>query len=111
MAVKISGTTISLTRGDTLKLKIDIQNPDGSAYEPVEGDSIRFAMKSKYNDHTPIILKDISTSALELVLDPTDTKDLKQPSEYVYDIQLTHANGDVDTFIANAKLKITEEVY
>lgn len=111
MAVKISGTTISLTRGDTLKLKIDISNPDGSVYEPVEGDSIRFAMKAKYNDQTPIILKDISTSALELVLDPADTKDLKQPFEYVYDIQLTHANGDVDTFIANAKFKITEEVY
>lgn len=111
MSVKISGTTIALTRGDTLKLKVDIFNPDGSVYEPVEGDSIRFAMKLKYNDQTPLILKDISTSSLELVLDPLDTKDLKQPSEYVYDIQLTHANGDVDTFIANAKFKITEEVY
>lgn len=110
MTAKINGTTISLTRGDTLKIKVDIFNPDGTAYEPIEGDSIRFAMKAKYNDQTPLIMKDISTDDLELVLDPADTKELKQPSDYVYDIQLTHANGDVDTFIANAKFKITEEV-
>lgn len=111
MTAKINGTTISLTRGDTLKLKVDIFNPDGTVYEPIDGDTIRFAMKSKYNDKEPLILKDISIEDLELVLNPEDTKELKQPSDYVYDIQLTHANGDVDTFIANAKFKIIEEVY
>lgn len=110
MTVKVQGTTISMTRGDTVRLKLDILNPDGTTYEPINGDSIRFAMKSKYNDKEPLIIKDISPDALDLVINPDDTKSLKQPSEYVYDIQLTHANGDIDTFIANAKLKITEEV-
>ena len=111
MTAKINGTTISLTRGDTLKLKVDIFNPDGSEYVPLEGDTVRFALKSKYNDREPLILKDISINDLELTIEPEDTKDLKQPSDYVYDIQLTHINGDVDTFIDRAKFRITEEVY
>lgn len=110
MTAKINGTTISLTRGDTLRVVIDIYNPDGTTYEPIPGDEIRFALKKAYKDAEPLIYKDISTSDLELTIEPEDTKSLKMPSDYVYDIQLTHANGDIDTFIANAKFHITEEV-
>ena len=111
MTAKINGKTISLTRGDTLRVKVDIFNHDGTVYEPIEGDSVRFAMKTKYGDKEPILLKDISTDTLLLEIEPEDTKELKQPFDYVYDIQLTHANGDIDTFIDKAKFKITEEVY
>ena len=110
MTAKINGTTISLTRGDTLRVTIDIFNPDGTVYEPITGDSIRFALKKAYRDSNPLIYKDISTADRILYISPEDTKTLKQPSEYVYDIQMTHANGDIDTFIANAKFRITEEV-
>ena len=44
-----------------------------------------------------------------LHLEPNDTKTL-DVGEYVYDIQLTTSDGDVDTFIAMAKLILTEEV-
>ena len=110
MTAKVSGTTISLTRGDTFRSIVDIFNPDGTPYEPLEGDTIRFALKKNYKDDTVLIRKDISIVDRELYIAPEDTKDFKQPSEYVYDIQLTHANGDIDTFIANAIFKITEEV-
>ena len=110
MTVKISGTTISLTRGDTLRLTVDVFNPDGTAYEPIDGDSIRFALKKTYRDSEPLIYKDISTIDRILYISPEETKALRQPSDYVYDIQMTHANGDIDTFTANAKLHITEEV-
>ena len=110
MTAKVNGTTISLTRGDTLKLKVNIFNPDGSEYVPLEGDEIRFAMKQSYSAKDLKLYKTIPIDTLLLEIDPTDTKDLKQPAEYVYDIQLTHVSGDVDTFIANAKFKITEEV-
>ena len=109
MSLKINGTTISLTRGDTLKILIDISNPDGTAYVPIQGDSIRFAMKKDYKKEELILEKTIPTDTLLLQLDPGDTKNLPQPSEYVYDIQLTHANFDVDTFISG-KFKLTEEV-
>lgn len=108
--VQISGTTITMTRGDTLLLQIGIFNKDGSVYEPEEGDSVRFALKKNYDDSTVIIYKDIPIDTLILELDPSDTKDLPQPSSYVYDIQLTTSGGIVDTFIDKAKFKISEEV-
>lgn len=111
MAIKISGTTIKMTRGDTLRVQIGLTDQDSNSYEPHEGDRIRFAMKTAYSDSEPLLIKDIPIETLELVLDPEDTKDLPQPSSYVYDIELTYANGDVDTFIDKAKLMITEEVH
>ena len=110
MSQKIKGTTIIMTRGDTLRCKINITTQDGSAYIPVDGDVIRFAAKKKYSDEAPAIIKDIPWDTLELRLDPEDTKHLEQPGDYVYDIQITLNDGTVDTFIERAKLKITEEV-
>ncbi len=48
MSYSVQGTTITLTRGDTFMALISITQSDGSQYFPVEGDSIRFAMKRSY---------------------------------------------------------------
>lgn len=109
--IKINGSTIKMTRGDTLRVTLTLKDEDGNPYTPLPGDSIRFAMKRSYDEDTPLILKDIPNDTLELVLNPEDTKDLPQPSAYVYDIEITYANGDVDTFIDRATLKLTEEVH
>lgn len=111
MAVDISGTTIKLTRGDTLKILLNLQDSHGYTYCPNEGDQIRFAMKADYNDPEPLILKVIPNNTLMLTLDPEDTKNLDAPAAYVYDIEITYANGDVDTFIDKAKLMLKEEVH
>lgn len=110
MSVKIQGTTIVATRGDTIKVFVPMKYEDGTPYVPALGDSVRFAIKKNYDDVEPIFVKKIPTDTLLLHIKPEDTKDLPQPSTYVYDIQLTYANGDVDTFIDKAKLKLTEEV-
>lgn len=109
--IKISGTTITMTRGDTLRAHLDLVDEEGNPYNPVPGDKIRFAMKHVYDEANPIINREIPIDTLELVIFPEDTKDLPQPSSYVYDIEITYANGDVDTFIDRAKLKLTEEVH
>ncbi|MCB5918319.1 hypothetical protein LJB56_15215 [Lachnospiraceae bacterium 210521-DFI.3.101] len=109
MSYSVSGTTITLTRGDTFMAQISIADKDGTQYVPVEGDSIRFAMKQKYTDLDPLLVKDIPTDTLQLIIDPEDTKSLAF-GNYVYDIQLTKASGEVDTFITTSKIKITEEV-
>lgn len=109
--VKISGTTITMTRGDTLRVTLTLKDEEGNVYTPEEGDCIRFAMKKTYTDEEPLITKIIPNDTLELVLNPSDTKNLPQPSSYVYDMELTYADGDVDTFIDKAKLKLTEEVH
>jgi len=108
--INIRNNKIIMTRGDTLRVVVDIFNDDGTPYEPIEGDSIRFAVKSSYNAKDVLIYKDIPLDTRLLELNPADTKNFKQPSDYVYDIQLTHANGDIDTFIANQVLQIKEEV-
>lgn len=107
--LKISGTRIELTRGDTMRVHIDLTYQSGTAYTPAAGDSIRFAMKKRYKDETCVILKDIPIATMILELDPEDTKDLGY-GEYVYDIQMTFANGDIDTFIDKAMFVLTEEV-
>ena len=109
--IRISGTTIIMTRGDTLRVVLELKDEEGNTYVPLENDRIRFAMKKNYDDDTPLIVKEIPNDTLELVLNPDDTKNLEQPASYVYDIEITYANGDVDTFIDKAKLKLTEEVH
>ena len=109
MSYSVSGTTITLTRGDTFMAQISITDSSGNPYIPVEGDSIRFAMKATYADKEPLLIKEIPIDTLILKINPEDTKELKF-GVYIYDIQLTKATGEVDTFITTAKLKITEEV-
>lgn len=109
MSYNISGTNITLTRGDSFAAAISITSPNGDIYKPVEGDFIRFAMKSSYNDDEPcVIVKEIPLETMQLTILPDDTKPLSYGS-YVYDIQITKASGEVDTFI-KGKLKLTEEV-
>ena len=106
---RISGTSITLTKGDTLKATITMLHPDGTVYTPAEDDEIKFAMKREYSDSAPVVEKIIPHNTMLLKLEPADTSGL-QVRKYVYDIQITYANGDVDTFIDRASLTLTEEV-
>lgn len=108
--VRVNGTTITMTRGDTLAVQIGINNADGTPYVPSQGDAVRFALKKDYSDKTPLIMKTIDNEDLCLTLVPNDTKKLAF-GDYVYDIELTQEDGTVDTFVAKARFKITEEVY
>ncbi len=85
--VNISGTKISMTRGDTLVVQI-IMTRSGEPYTPAEGDVLRFALKHDILQCTPIIKKTIPNSNCILHLVPNDTKNLKF-SEYVYEIKMT----------------------
>jgi hypothetical protein len=109
MSYSITGTTITLTRGDTFEALVSAIKKDGTPYIPVEGDVIRFAMKENYDDARPLLVKEIPIDTMMLMLEPSDTADLNF-GKYVYDIQLTNANGKVDTFITKATLKLSEEV-
>lgn len=106
---KIVGSKIMLTRGDTLKAVVNMVKPDGDYYEPQEGDSIRFAMKKSFSDESVLLEKDIPNDSRMLWLKPEDTKEFPFGS-YVYDIQITYANGDIDTFIDKGAIELTEEV-
>lgn len=107
MSYSITGTTITLTRGDTFEALVSATKKDGTPYIPVEGDVIRFAMKENYDDARPLLVKEIPIDTMMLMLEPSDTADLNF-GKYVYDIQLTKANGKVDTFL-KAKVNAAAE--
>lgn len=108
--VQVNGTTITMTRGDTARISVFINDESGESYNPGVGDKIRFAMKKSYKDASPLVLIDIPIDTMELVIEPENTKSLEFGT-YYYDIELTTADGTVDTFIYKAKIKIDEEVH
>ena len=59
MSYSVSGTMITLTRGDTFSALITITDLNDNQYIPMNGDRIRFAMKNDYNDETPLLIKEI----------------------------------------------------
>ena len=113
--IELKNNTIYLTRGDTLQIQITIRQDD-EVYTPEAGDKVRFAAKrdrlianqTQYLDEQPLILKEIPIDTMILKLDPEDTNGLDF-GMYVYDIEITMANGRVDTFISD-KLYLGPEV-
>lgn len=108
--------TIHLTRGDTFQSQVTIKQ-NGEEYIPEQGDTIRFAAKrnelnhngTQYLDKEPLIVKEIPIDTMILRLDPEDTAGLDF-DVYAYDIEITMANGRVDTFISD-KLYLEPEVH
>lgn len=118
MGYKVSGTTIQITRGDSGYFRFTPYTVDESGtrteYVPQPGDSIRFAMKKKLSDAYQILLeKPVDTATFQMKLNPEDTADLAFGT-YYYDVQLTTASGDVDTYIPDtgkmAEIIIEREV-
>lgn len=109
MSAHINGTSISLTRGDSLVLGVNVY-ANKEKYTPAEGDVIRFALKQNVNADNCLILKEIDTTTMTLTLLPSDTKNLAFGT-YTYDVELTTSDGYVDTFIGPASFTITQEVH
>ena len=110
----VRGTTITMVRGDTVILDLKCYDQSRMPYIPQEGDRIRFALKKRYDDYEPLLVNEIPIDTLLLVLDPEDTRCLpsgEYHGRYKYDIELTTADGFVDTIIPRADLIILEEVY
>lgn len=118
MACRIDKTTIYLTRGDSLILNL-ILSKAGKPYTPAQGDVITFALKrdrinpqtQEFFDKDPLIQKTIPNNTLILELAPNDTKSLSFKEKYKYDIQITYADGKVDTFVEDADFVLNREVH
>ena len=105
---------IKVTRGDTAPLDINILM-DNEPYEPAEGDTCRFAVSVSYlseDDYELILVKNVSLDSLPSVM-PSSTltsEDTKIPyGTYNYDVQITHVDGTIETFISST-IQITGEV-
>ena len=104
-----SGNVIKITRGDTLTLTVSMTK-DGEAYTPVEGDEIRFALSLGYKGqkgYRPILTREIPTDSLTFSMTADETQNLSE-QKYNYDVQITYADGSVDTFISSTMVMLEE---
>ena len=107
--LRIDGHKITLTRGDTLTITLTLKK-NGQAYTPEEGDVIRFALARGYVGEPGYQLKlskTIPNDTLTFTLSSQETT--LDYRDYNYDIEVTHSDGCVDTFISST-LTITGEV-
>lgn len=105
-----SDKNITLTRGDTFAKILSLKK-DGEDYIPQEGDSIKFTMATSYKGERGYdvkLQKYIPTDTLLWKINPNDTAELPY-DVYNYDLEITYADGTVETFVS-AKLRLTKEV-
>jgi len=110
--MKVDGNNITMTRGDSETISIFCRNEDLTLVPLVTGDIIYFTVKA--NMYKEIItLQKIITIFTDgkaiVIIAPLDTKELEFRS-YVYDVQLTKADGTVSTIIPPSTFTIGGEV-
>lgn len=98
--------TISLTRGDSATLTVELVKANGKPYELQEGDELTLTVKKDANDAEAVI----QLSAVDGVFTfaPSATDGLAF-GKYRYDIQLETEAGEVYTPIVS-DFNLTEEV-
>lgn len=108
MSSSIKGTSIKLTRGDTFRCLVEPIGDDGTVYVLEDGDSCRFRCVRRKGDSDALIEKAIDPETMILSLAHSDTASLNFGT-YFYDVQLTKADGDIDTFISEASFTVAPE--
>ena len=99
---------ISLTRGDTARLTVDITDDEDRVYEVKEDDVVTLTVKKNYEDKEALIEKKV-TGSNSFHIKPEDTKGLEF-GKYKYDVQVTTVDGDNYTVIEDRVFNITKEV-
>ena len=106
--VKIQGTTIIMTRGDTATIDLSIKDDNKEEYELEDGDVVVFSVKKNLSDEKYLMKKTFDEK--QIVIESDDTKDLSF-GEYLYDVELTFSDGKVATIITPSTLKLEGEVH
>ena len=104
--MKIRGKNISMTRGDSETITVTCSEP----FSP--GDTVYLTLRA--DAESAIVLQKVVTAFGDggeavIVIDHADTEGLDF-EEYLYDIQVTRADGTVTTLVTPASFTIEEEV-
>lgn len=104
-----SNNVIRLTRGDTARITVPIENDlDNSSYVMDEQDTLTFTIKRRVKDEEHLVQKN-AIGSNNFHIKPEDTDSLPF-GKYVYDVQLTTSGGDVYTVIEPTTFEILSEV-
>lgn len=104
--IDINGTTITLTRGDTETLTVNVTDVDGNPYELGEGEYIEFVAKSTADAADTLIRK--TTTDGTISFERADTWELAK-GKYPYNIRVENGTSSYHTII-EGKLVIAEVV-
>ena len=110
--MRVEGTNISMIRGDTEYIEVVCRDSEGNMIPFVEGDTLYFTVKTNIHNEKKALQKVITEfddGIAYIEIKPEDTKHLEF-FDYVYDIQLTSAEGVVTTIIPPSKFTIEGEV-
>lgn len=108
--LRIIGRDIELTRGDTARISITIKTKSGQNYELKSGDVLEITMRQYADrDSKELLHKVIPNDDQAIIFSSEDTGGL-ECGDYVYDVQLTLLNGDVNTVIPPSRITICKEV-
>ena len=104
--MKIKGTNISMTRGDSESITVTCSEPFDT------GDTVTLTVRESVD--SDVALQKVVTSfgargEAVIAIEPEDTDGLDF-GDYVYDIQLRRSNGAVTTLVTPARFTLTEEV-
>lgn len=101
--------TIQLTRGDTARLSVGIENElTNEPYAIRSGDILTFSVKKTVKDSEYCFQKKITGTDL-FKIEPEDTSTLAF-GDYKYDIQIDTEDGDRYTVLGPATFKLLAEV-
>ena len=102
--------TIHLTRGDTARFSLGriVNTVTKTNYTPTAEDTVTMTIKKTALDAAPCV-QIIVPGGEVLHIKPEDTKSMAF-GKYVYDIQITMADGDVYTIIPPATFDLLKEV-
>ena len=101
---------ISITRGDTPSFSIEILDTAGRPYELQEGDTLTFSVKRSTKVTDPILLQKTMDASTGPRFHLTQMDTSLAYGSYVYDVELSTADGDVCTVIKPDSLTVTAEV-
>lgn len=98
MSFKVNGYNIFLTRGDSAALVFNLTDEEtGETRKLEEGDRVVLTVKKSAEDSTSVFQRELGEDGV-FAIKPGDTASAAF-GDYIYDVQLTTAGGDVYTVI------------
>lgn len=98
---------ITLTRGDTAVMGLEVLDTNSDAYEMQPGDVAVFTIKKNTVTKEKMLQKVFNADGL-IKINPEETQDWDYGT-YYFDVQLTQADGTVQTIITPTEVYITDE--
>jgi len=99
--VDANNMNITLTKGDSAVLSLELKDGEGSTYN-YSNDDVKFVVKrAPVNDNTVVLEKTVNEEG-KIVLAPEDTKNIDGYGDFIYAIKVYHTveaetEGEEDT--------------